>query len=339
MASCGLGRSWPSRLLLLRSTDLPDLFYNVGGTPNPDTAPDNVGAISQILGYTSCGGAPAAPVDSVYTVPETTDSNYVGDPAVLKLHRWLPERHPIYPFLVAKSTKIKYIPSNEVQSNRIYRDWANTNILGSKINSYPLAIVEVEYEAITYLLKTDGQIANERERYVTIDPKPNGDYLSLPTGGMKWTTEYAAKTQLAYPAQNGVIVPTIDYVITWHQIPAPCLPLGVINKLIGRVNNKELALDLKENTSGKTFGGHTLLLTGVELERKIAPYGGWYYDIKYTMKHFRPTHNRFLDFHDGVKAFYHISIDGQERGSAGVPDGKYIFDSRNFEFLFTPEAN
>lgn len=299
------------RRIKLVTTDLWDEIYN--GTDPTDA---QRGAISQILGYAAHQGAG------------------------VKLRRWQPELHPIYPFMVAKRVSLQGLGSNASQTRgrTPYADWSDLNILGAKINSYPETIVDIEYETPLYPILFDADISSEIERFVSVEPKPNGDYLSLPTGGMKWAggaAPPAGQLGLPYPAQTGIIIPTIDYMVTWHQVPASAIPLNAFMLAIGRVNKTNLSLLIKNAT--RAFTPHQLLLTSIEATKALTPYGQWYYDIKYTMKYFEQQHNKFLQFFNNTKNFYRISIDGTDYGTGAVADGKYVFDEYDFNNLFKVE--
>lgn len=169
---------------------------------------------------------------------------------------------------------------------------------------FEVAKVTIIYETLSYRLMSDEDMIKgsgydplfpgvvdesvNLGRYVTKFVQPSAEYFSLPFGKFKWVTTPA---EYVTGAQMGFIIPSMEVVYIWHQIPkkqrnqvAPpsyALPTAV-RKMLGSVNNA--AFD--------GFEKGTLLLTSVE----VKPYrwigGDYYSDITYKMKYLKQTKPR-----------------------------------------------
>lgn len=244
-----------------------------------------------------------------------------GDGGFWKLSRFLPERHPEMPDLVATSVaSIKAVGLTPGAPVKI--DTADGSIA-----NYTSARLEVEYERPKYFVKEDSEVAftSEYDRFTSYETRAGGDYLSLPLGSLKWAQGPAAGTP--YPAGSGVIVPTIDYVWTWRQIPVDYVNQSDYTRLIGRVNNSTFA--------GKSR--HTLLLTGVEFTYVFSPTGALCYDIQYTVRFNKFAWTRFLYWQDGQ--YYLATRSGTNYsladGGSAIPDGEAMYDESSYGLLFT----
>ncbi len=219
-----------------------------------------------------------------------------------------------------------------------------TNVKGAPL--FEVAKVTINFEALSYRIMSDEDMLRKvgydplfpgvidesvsLARYVTKFVQPSAEYFSLPFGKFKWVT---TPPELVTGSQMGFIVPSMEVVYIWHQIPrrqgqrisppAYALPKAV-RKMLGSVNS----------TPFDGFEKGTLLLTSVE----VKPYrwigGDYYSDITYKMKYLKQTkprdgseypdgtprgHNYFMKMTSSANAtpeyeHYLISHDGTNTG-------------------------
>lgn len=187
------------------------------------------------------------------------------------------------------------------------------------------ARVKISYEALPYRVMTDadarslgfGQAPDESQmfRYVSRTTQPHAEHLTLPHGAMKWGAD-APVGMAGVPATNqtGKIVPTVEIVFTWHQVPG--LPEQA-NKMIGCVNSVAITDYSPGNYQPKTYAIGTLLFLGVETKTYRMSTGVFASDVIYRFKHFSALdpatglpyspergHNYFLGFHAGGYGYY-----------------------------------
>lgn len=186
------------------------------------------------------------------------------------------------------------------------------------------ARITLTYEALPYRVAneaamqslgfvTDGKIDESYMwRYVSRTIQPSSEHLTLPFGRLYW--EASAPAPLGGSPrgavatnQTGRIVPAMEIVYTWHQVPG--IPEHAFN-MIGSVNS--VAIQDWSPGSGKawTYAAGTLLFTGMELKTYRMATGIYCNDVIYRMKYFSavdPTtgatyspakgHNHVLGFH------------------------------------------
>jgi hypothetical protein len=130
---------------------------------------------------------------------------------------------------------------------------------------YRYAKLEVSYETLTYDILSDEQMVvaglvyptgdtgqpdeATLARYVTIEPNPGAEYLTLPQGGFSFvgpTIPGTPPTPAPVPGGPGKIVPNYDLSITWHLVPRaavgsvllnPALQNPSIDLCLGNVNS------------------------------------------------------------------------------------------------------
>lgn len=239
------------------------------------------------------------------------------DPLNPVIQRYLPDFHPDFPWMVAtKISNIKGIGA---------RGWTVAN--GTKIAKYQSARITVQYEFPDYDLQYDDYTVSEFDRYRTFEAKPAAEYLSVPLGSgepyLKWSQGRVGKP---FPGNVGFIVGSIDFHWKWLQVPFEALPFDDILGTVGRVNKTEFA----DCPAG------TLLLIGVDYKRNNSPYGLRTWTIEYTARYNPRLHNNFYDFIPPSPGWYQASTTGTYYAPGSVPDGKLLFDEREYENLFTP---
>lgn len=234
-----------------------------------------------------------------------------------------------------------------------------------RVAIYQYARIPVTYEFVHYDIYSDNPadgVTDNQEfyRFVIKDLKPSAEYLAVPpsmpgicingsgsgsgSGAgssdaaiLKWSeNDCPGRIKQGFPGNIGFIIGTIDYKWTWLQIPYNALPLEAIKNTVGRVNNAEF--------DGCPPG--TLLMMPPDIRRKGSAYGTRTWEIEYTARFNPRGHNKFYDFVGG--GFYQASKDGLfynyglGAGIGGVtdngipPDGKLLYDSRDFMEVFRP---
>jgi hypothetical protein len=194
-------------------------------------------------------------------------------------------------------------------------------------------------------------------RYVSRHVQPNSEYLRLPGGQMLWATNDSGGMLQAPSGAvgQGKILATLEIQYTWHQVPL--FPRHIFD-YIGCVNNDgtlgapAALLDLssgslvfQDNAPGLVGTGNfapgTLLLTGIELKPYRQIVGTYAFDITYRMKYFSAInpqtgqkyspergHNYFLRWQGGTNYGYELLT------ATGRPDGRPVYDKKNFANLF-----
>jgi hypothetical protein len=125
---------------------------------------------------------------------------------------------------------------------------------------YRYAKLEVGYETLTYDVLSDQEMldngfvdangnADEAtlQRYITFEPNPGAEYLTLPVGGFKFVGPLTGGMPTPVAGGPGKIAPNYDLSITWHLVPFdavgsllfnPSLQNPSIDQCLGNVNSK-----------------------------------------------------------------------------------------------------
>lgn len=237
--------------------------------------------------------------------------------------------------------------------------------------AHALARITINYEALPYRVTTDNDMFSMKFqvttagptlgavdesymwRYVSRTVQPHAEHLTLPFGVLKWGPD--APTNGAAAAgvdpsmagqvvtnQTGKIVPSIELVFTWHQVPG--FPEQAF-KMIGRVNSQPI-YDYSPGTSRAwTYGAGTLLFLGMELKSYRMSTGVYCNDVVYRMKYFsgiNPTtgapyspergHNYFLGFNNRDPA---TTTNGYGYYSLVDAAGNGVYEAADLRQLFT----
>jgi hypothetical protein len=263
-----------------------------------------------------------------------------SDPVFPLIRRYLPQYDADFPWMVC--TKISNIKGVGARGYYI----AN----GLKAANYELAKITCEFEMPDYDIISDEYTDSEFDRYRTFEARPAAEYLSIPLkngpGQLKWSQGSNGpanpKGPQPFPGNVGYIVGNIDYHWEWIQVPFEAMPTDDIQRIIGCVNEFEFPVG---DGSGKVAAPGTLLLTGWEPKRFNSPYGLRTWRCGYTVRYNPRGHNNFYDWTAAEPGFYQASTDGiyYEPGvpdppgtTPWPPDGKLLYNARNFELLFTP---
>lgn len=223
---------------------------------------------------------------------------------------------------------------------------------------YGRARLTIEYTTRTYNVLSDAQMiqggytdsnGNPDEsslvRYVTVVSKPKGQYLGLGgpgAGNMIYAT--GPLTGKPLQASPGVILPTWDLQVTWHQVPLHGVPSVYVNPNL----QASSTLGAADITAGKvnsvTFAGYpagTLLALPPEFTPRSDPFGYRIYDVVYFFE-FVPTFHNYVPMIGGTPPllrFEEISTDGTSYGPVNDrppldSTGKHIYDTADFRLLF-----
>lgn len=279
-------------------------------------------AIAQLLGYSSLDG----------------DG---------KLTRHLPERDPDFIGLWA---------SRVSQAQGIVWDSKETQTHGST-NVFKLAAIHVDFQPRPYWVLSDAAVSttdpeteevttNEFLRFVEVVASIEGDYLSMDDGtiGVMHYSEgpngfpTVGDARSKFPSTTGKIICAENYTFVWHSIPDAGIPEDTILDTVGCVNKTDFG-DL--STPRLTFPAGNLLLLGASWRRihMWTPSGvtpAW--TITYMAKYKDFGHNRVFDWHLGSRQFVRISVNGTDYPPGSVPDGKCIYNEREFALLFDVTA-
>lgn len=259
-----------------------------------------------------------------------------------------------------------------------------TGLLGEDgVAEYNWAVVTVLYEGLTYKVKTDNELVAESpwlnagswsgepnpaplglpwefflERYVTRTAKPTAEFLNLGRGKMYWVIPDADPV-IPFAEATSILVPGVEYVYTWHQVPF--LPRAA--KLhIGKVNRDWFDPDNEGRfeTGGSEFNGFTpgtLLYASCEVKPYRMGSGAFVQDITYRMKYLEAPvterqphrgrgHNYFLRWDSTLaKLIYRKVTDNGSEDELGDPfnlaapqspsDGQPIYQYADFYELFS----
>lgn len=201
-------------------------------------------------------------------------------------------------------------------------------------------------------------------RWVSFEMKPAAEYLSVPPTvntkdpdrqNLRWAdNKISSRVGTPFPGNVGHIVGNIDFKFTWHQVPFNAIPLAHIQSTIGRVNLRSLTLP-----GGQTIKSSPgqLLMLAVDMHRAVSPLGNRLWNVEYTLRYSPRGHNNFYDYVSG--GWYQASKDGLFYGYAKAdigegmsgyiftpthgtqtgtpPPGKLLYDSVDYNYLFTPE--
>lgn len=247
-----------------------------------------------------------------------------------KLRRVLPLSDPDFPWLSA--TDVSDGKGLGLPNPGLVDDGSSKRIItaspAQSVAVYKKAKVTVRFMHLDYDLATDATIdadpMGEFSRFVEWDGDPSADYLTVPgsTNPLKWAEGPNAGTSI--PDSTGRIVSGTTFTYTWRQIPYNNLPFTTIENTVGRVNKTTFA----------NCDPHTLLMLNHKFIRTKTPFGDRAWDVVYYIKRFTLGHNKILDWKSTNWAYRQVSVDGTAYTPGSVPDGKLIFDEREFKDLF-----
>lgn len=204
-------------------------------------------------------------------------------------------------------------------------------------------------EMIAHEFVTDAADPDESYlwRYVSRTIQPHAEHLTLPFGRLFWNND--APGGLAgqmMTNQTGKIIPTMEVVFTWHQVPG--FPEQAY-KLQGCINSEAIS-DYSPSTGRVwTYEPGTLLFTNMEVRNYRMATGIYCNDVVYRFKYFSAIephtgnvyspargHNYFLAFHNSVGVApnnYCYSYQKLQDQPAG--GGRGVYQEADLRQLFT----
>lgn len=264
------------------------------------------------------------------------------DPENPKIVRYLPQQDPDFPWMVAtKITSVKGLGARGYYT-----------AYGIRTPQYDKARLTVEFNMPDYDVLADEYTPGwpfEFYRYRTFAAKPSAEYLSPPsTGTLQWSQ--GPNALQAFSGNVGFIVGCIDYEWDWIQIPFEAMPSDIIQSAIGKVNRYDFPIGDGSDTMAAPG---TLLLLAWEPLRKNSPYGLRTWRSHFTARYKATGHNNFYDY-DGAHfgkpshnpGWRQASVDGTyynpnidpDPDQPWPPTGKLLYDSIDYDLLFTPPA-
>lgn len=176
------------------------------------------------------------------------------------------------------------------------------------IAKYEKARCTLTYQTMNYEVLTDERLSRLSTtmdestwlRYVTKVVRPQGELLSIAgTNNGYYVAKILTQNGGPFPVSTTInkVVAACNYSVTWHQIPADCVPMAEYNppntKGDGGANtNVNTAIDkCLGHVNDRDFNGNpqgTLLLLAVEIKPMRDAFGTRIYDITYMFKKFAP---------------------------------------------------
>jgi len=247
-------------------------------------------------------------------------------------NRYLPAAHPKVPQLwCTDATLVKYPSSSKGganQSNALNKffttDWCIYQLTFTRLPYFVVDLAGVINPPI-------GTTPIEAQRYVVPVFRPRAREFTVNSYAL--FVEGDPSTFIKTPAF--VMDREQDILLTWHQIPADCVPWTAIDASLGTSNSADITLPVARSPQGvytyRTFAQDTLLFRGVanELSQYQNAAGYWYYDIPYFFT-YRPNGWRKLPRPNGDGSFVTMIY-------FNITPTKYLYTQSTFANLFRPE--
>lgn len=247
------------------------------------------------------------------------------------------------PFLYAQS--IDSIQGIGKPTNSTFTaDGQAPHIIAGGIARYKKARLTINFAMTPYRIAADGDNGTPADesawdRWVTLDYRISGQYLTIPRGVMYFVdgpTAVTGKPVAIHGLAPGKTIPLMDIRVTWHSVPYNCVPSIMVNR-----SGSEGALDTRMGkVNSATFNGfaeQTLLFTGASIRSFRHPLGPFYYDVEYTFSYNRNKHN-WMPYLTAAQTFAWGEVTTTGATSPAGTDGKHIYDAATFAPLFRPPA-
>lgn len=163
--------------------------------------------------------------------------------------RVLPDSHPDMPLFYAINATVEPMGESSLSAG----------IIGTgNASSWDIAVITVTYQPVTYLVKADGDVTSELQRFTTRTWSFSNEYFTT-NGAMKFVSN--GQPMGRPPAR---ITGAIELQIVWHDVPvSPSNPAFVPNRggilnCLGRVNSSTFDVGFGSWTVG------TVLFAGAE---------------------------------------------------------------------------
>jgi hypothetical protein len=269
------------------------------------------------------------------------------------LTRVAPMRHPESDFLhVTRFT--------EQSLHKVLSSVYNAQKDRSVSATFKMVDVELVYERLPYRALSDDDPewdGFEFKRFVSIgEKKASADYLTIPGGVLKYIapTVGAPVDRKLIQYNNGIVVPTVEFQITWHRLPAALWNYDIPNLWTDRINGTDDDYSFIGTINKHEFKGYpagTLLLTNVSDQQCPAPNDldqTWndLLQFPYEMNiifsvHFNPMGWNYLYYNDisgttgaGKSGWYFVGRGTTEYQPGNVPDEYSLYNERDFRSLF-----
>jgi hypothetical protein len=244
------------------------------------------------------------------------------------LRRWLPDYMPSFPVMIAKSCRVRGIGLAEPPGGQQY-----VEINGRREAVYAKARLTVSYGMPDFVVAEDNEVSNETQRFVTPMLRPSAEYLTpANVNWLQFSEGPAGLVNQRFPGQVGVPVYTADYHLLWRAVPFDGLPHFTQMELLGKVNKTNFEIPGVPDA----FTPHQLLLIGVDLTLTNSPFQARTWNINYGIQARPKKHTSLLATRSDPAffGFLQASVDGVLYTPGMVPDGKLLFDEREFLDLF-----
>lgn len=293
-----------------------------------DTWAERISAAHAILGWAAKGGA-AGTIKrySPMPHPDWVVQNQQQDPLGMNQE----------PFLYAQ--EISRIEGIGAPTDLNHKNTAPAYVGGPSTSSqYKKARLTVVFMMTPYRIAPSNGDENDEsdwKRWVTLDYRVSGQYLTIPRGCMKFVSGPSAQTPAAlHGISVGKTVALSDLRITWHSVPYAAVPSLLVNKELAAPGALDTSLGTVNSTALNGFPAGTLLLNGAAIRGFRHPLGGYYYDIEYALSHNVKNHNfvPYVTSADTTFAWAEVSIDGSSHAASTT--GKHIYDGAEHKSLF-----
>tara|TARA_B100000519_G_scaffold171024_1_gene157089 strand:+ start:40479 stop:41273 length:795 start_codon:yes stop_codon:yes gene_type:complete len=184
--------------------------------------------------------------------------------------------------------------------------------LGYSMHGLARCKVTIQYETLT-----DEKDADANNNLVTHTLDVSGEFLTMPSTGLKWQGE--AKAIPNDDLQAGKIIPQVEHSISWPDVLN--VPYSAIRNCVGKVN------------SGNFFGAaaESLLFVGAQIEKTVNSHGKRTYKVDYRFS------ERLLKHKNQSVGWNHFfdPKTGNWRYLVTLKGGDKMYDDANFKTLFT----
>lgn len=205
---------------------------------------------------------------------------------------------------------------------------------GEKVPIFDTTNINATYQTLPYDVLTDTQLlakANGTDprgnpdescwkRYCLVNPKPAGEFFSIPSGYMNW---------VASPAQPvvfglGKLLVYANLAVTRFGVPATSMPTMHVNPNLTAPGALDLAMGTVNSTKLNNYDAELLLLTAADIRPKRSAFGLRVYDYttyhKFVCNHNAPFYSPVL----GHNHFFRPRLNPDKDGTPGAIVGQWV---------------
>lgn len=210
--------------------------------------------------------------------------------------------------------------------------------VGPATSQYARARMTVVFAMTPYrIAPSNGDESDESDwkKWVTLDYRVSGQYLTIPRGCMKFVSGPSAQKPAAlHGISVGKTVALSDIRVTWHTVPYGAVPSLLVNKSLAAPGALDTSLGTVNSAELNGFPAGTLLLNGAAIRGFRNAFGDYYYDIEYAFSHNVKNHNfvPYVTSAGTTFAWAEVSIDGGTHAASAT--GKHIYDGAEHKSLF-----